>query len=61
MYWYGPTALMKCFIDRLSCYFDIETVAVLTAADTETHPVEGRTELLARAADAGRRLASALS
>jgi multimeric flavodoxin WrbA len=37
----------------LSGYFDVETVAVIKAADTGSHPVSGRDDLLQRAFEVG--------
>jgi len=44
--------------ERLAFYFNVETVATLTAADTGNAPVERRQDLLQQAYDAGRQLAT---
>jgi len=59
----GPEAydeVVKWVRDRLSFYFDIETVGVLTAADTGNQPVWGREDLLREARDLGTLLGNGL-
>ncbi|MFC1526672.1 hypothetical protein ACFL6X_07680 [Candidatus Latescibacterota bacterium] len=52
--------VMDWLKERLSFYFDIETVAILTAADTANRPVWDRQDLLEQARSAGRELAEAM-
>ncbi|MFH1570711.1 MAG: flavodoxin family protein [Gemmatimonadota bacterium] len=53
--------VMSWLRKRLAFYFDIETLAVLTAAATSNAPVWDRPDLLERAVAAGRSLAGSLS